>query len=97
MPVDLVWARTGNEEGEVDSYVKEVQKSLGLIWERVIPHDQKSEEGQNPCEKGDRSLVRKQQMERDHKFSPKWKGPFIVTRIVNRFQLEYDGKGTTHG
>ena len=32
-------------------------------------------------------------MDRDHKFSPKWKGPFKVVKIVNRFQVEYEEEG----
>ena len=39
-------------------------------------------------------MVAQQAVDRDHKFSPKWKGPFKVTKIVNMFQVEYEEEGT---
>ena len=32
-------------------------------------------------------------MERDHKSSPKWRGPFPVVRIENPFQVHYENRG----
>ena len=32
-------------------------------------------------------------MERDHKLSPKWRGPFPIIRIENPFQVHYEGRG----
>ena len=38
-------------------------------------------------------MVAKQKMEKDDKFSSNWKGPFVVTRIIGRFQIEYVDDG----
>ena len=32
-------------------------------------------------------------MERDHKLSPKWRGPFPIVRIENPFQVHYEDRG----
>ena len=32
-------------------------------------------------------------MERDHKLSPKWRGPFPIVKIENPFQVCYDDRG----
>ena len=32
-------------------------------------------------------------MKRDHKLSPKWRGPFPIVRIENPFQVHYEDRG----
>ena len=40
-------------------------------------------------------MVMMQTGEREHKLSPKWKGPFRVTKILNNFQVQYVEMGHT--
>ena len=74
--------------------MRALQRSFGQIKKNIAPHNQREPIGdQNPFKIGELVLLAQQAVDRDHKFSPKWKGPFKVTRIVNRFQIEYEEEG----
>ena len=47
----------------------------------------------NPFKEGDLILIYQQQMEKTHKLSPCWRGPFSIVKIPNTFQVIYFDKG----
>ena len=47
----------------------------------------------NPLKEGDLILIYQQQMEKTHKLSPRWRGPFSIVKIPNSFQGIYLDKG----
>ena len=97
LPTDVNRNEKEREDIGVEGYVKEVKKSLGQVWKEVAPRNQHPGEGENPFREGDKILVWRQVAERDHKFTPKWKGPYVVTKVIGKFQVEYeDGQGKRH-
>ena len=47
----------------------------------------------NPFKVGDLIYIFQQPMEREHKLTPKWHGPFKVLQIPNPFQVVYEDFG----
>ena len=47
----------------------------------------------NPFKERDLILIYQQQMEKTHKMSPRWRGPFSVIKIPNSFQVIYLDEG----
>ena len=54
---------------------------------------QKGERWENLFKVGELILIFQQPMKRDHKLSPKWRGPFPIIRIENPFQVHYEDRG----
>ena len=49
----------------------------------------------NPFKEGDLNLIYQQQMEKTHKLSPRWQGPFSIVKISNNsFQVIYIDEGS---
>ena len=91
LPVELIWPKKERGYREVSECVRNMQKSFKEIKQKIAPHNMKEPTNEeNPFKEGDRILVFQQAVDRDHKFSPKWKGPLTVTKIVNQFQVEYE-------
>ena len=69
-------------------------KELRKIREKVRPFNQNKEKvAINPFKEGNLILIHQQPMERTHKLSPKWRGPFKVNKILNPFQVQYEDEG----
>ena len=47
----------------------------------------------NPFKEGDLIIIYQQQMEKTHKLSPHWRGPFLIIKIPNSFQVIYLDEG----
>ena len=72
--------------------MRDLQKRLGEIRCTVTPFNkQQVKAKENPFIKvGELVLIFQQPMERDHKLSPKWRGPFPIVKIEKPFQVCYD-------
>merc|ERR1711976_397233 len=91
LPVELIWPRKEKGYREISEGVRNMQRSFKEIKQKIAPHNMKEPTNEeNPFKVGDKILVFQQAVDRDHKFSPKWKGPLTVTKIVNQFQVEYE-------
>ena len=79
-----------------EGYVKQLKRDLQDIRQklsRILGHDR--DQSINPFSVGDKVIIALLPQENTHKFMPKWKGPFLVTKVPNRFQIEYfDGSVT---
>ena len=91
LPVDLTHGRPAGGDQDVGGYVRDLRKRLNDIRRSVAPFDkQRGEKRENPFRIGELILIFQQPMERDHKLSPKWRGPFPIVRIENLFQVHYE-------
>ena len=94
LPVDLVHGEPARGSRDTGGYVKELQQRLQEIRRTVAPFNRQQEKAkENPFKVGELVLIFQQQMERDHKLSPKWRGPFPIIKIENPFQVCYDDQG----
>ena len=94
LPIDLTHGRPAEGMQDAGGYVRDLQKSLKEIRWSVAPFDKQQEEKkENPFKVGELILIFQQPMKRDHKLSPKWRGPFPVVRIENPFQVHYEYRG----
>ena len=77
-------------------YVKQLKRDLKDILQklsRVLGQD--LDQSDNPFAVGDKVIIAILPHENANKLMAKWKGPFTVTKIPNRFQIEYlDGSVT---
>ena len=69
--------------------LQDIRQKLG----RVL--GQEPNQSANPFSVGEKVIVAVLPHERTDKLMAKWKGPFIVTNISNRFQIEYMDDGVT--
>ena len=68
------------------------------IREKVGPFNKnKKKVATNPFKEGDIILIHQQPMERTHKLSLKWRGPYKVTKVSNPFQVQYNDEGREKG
>ena len=80
--------------------MKQLKRELGDIrakLSRILGQERNQEE--NPFSMGERVIITILPRENRNKLLAKWKGPFTITKIPNRFQIEYleDGvRRTTH-
>ena len=95
LPVDLIWPNTMKTEGTTD-FVKKMQKKWKKVRKVVMPFNQREGTGNNPFRIGDKILVVRQKQEKDNKLTPNWKGPYVVTRIPTRHQVEYLDEDSSH-
>ena len=88
IPADLI-PTPGNA-----GYAKDLGKELREIRKRVAPFNPATKRPTaNPFKEGDLFLIYQQQMEKTHKLSPRWQGPFSIVKIPNSFQVIYLNKG----
>ena len=60
-------------------FVKNMGRELREIRDKVLPFNKNKEKVTvNPFKEGDLILIHQQPMERTHKLSPKWQGPFRI-------------------
>ena len=94
LPIDLTHGRPAEGMQDARGYVRDLQKSSKEIRWSVAPFNKQREEKKgNPFKVRELILIFQQPMERDHKLSPKWRGPFPVVRIENHFKVHYEDRG----
>ena len=94
LPVDLIHGEPAKGSRDTGGYVKDLQKRPWEIRLTVAPFNKQQEKAkENPFKVGELVLIFQQPMQRDHKLSPKWRGPFHIIKIENPFQVCYDDRG----
>ena len=100
LPSDLSFAPAVSVMEDREGYVKQLKRELGDIrpkLSRILGQERNQE--QNPFSVGERVVITILPWENRNKLLAKWKGPFTITKVPNRFQIEYleDGvRRTTH-
>ena len=96
LPSDISYTPVTSLSNDREGYVKQLKRALKDIRQklsRVLGQDQ--DQSNNPFTVGDKVVIAILPHENANKLMAKWKGPFIITKIPNRFQIEYlDGNVT---
>ena len=94
LPTGLLHGTTSVGEHDKHRFVQNLGREFREIREKVGPFNRSKEKvDKNPFKEGDLALVNQQPMERTHKLSPRWRGPYEVTKVPNPFQVQYqDGE-----
>ena len=93
-PTDLTHGTESKKEQNQHQFMKNMGRELTEISEKVRPFNKNKEKvGTNPFKEGDLILIHQQPMERMHKRSPKWQGPFKDKKIPNPFLVHYEDEG----
>ena len=96
LPSDISYTPVTSLSNDREGYVKQLKRDLQDIRQklsRILGHDR--DQSNNPFSVGDKVIIALLPQDNTHKFMPKWKGPFLVTKVPNRFQIEYfDGSVT---
>ena len=95
LPLDISFTPVTSLSNDREGYVKQLKKDLQDIRQklgRVL--GQESDQSSNPFSIGEK-IIAVLPHERTDKLMAKWKGPFTVTKIPNRFQIEYLVDGIT--
>ena len=96
LPSDISFTPVPSLSNDRESYIKQLKRDLKDIRQklsRVLGQD--SEQSDNPFLVGDKVIIAILPHENANKLMAKWKGPFTITKIPNRFQIEYlDGSVT---
>ena len=94
LPMDLTHGRPAGGNQDVGGYVRDLRKHLNDIRRSVAPfNEQRGEKRENPFKIGELILIFQLPMERDHKLSPKWRGPSPIVRTEKPFQVHYEDRG----
>ena len=96
LPSDISFSPVTSLSNDREGYVKQLKKDLQDIRQklsRVL--GQEPNQSSNPFSVGEKIIVAVLPHERTDKLMAKWKGPFVVTNIPNRFQIEYTDNGIT--
>ena len=96
LPSDISYTPVTSLSNDREGYVKQLKRDVKDIRQklsRVLGQD--SDQSVNPFAVGDKVIITILPHENANKLMAKWKGPFTVTKIPNRFQIEYlDGSVT---
>ena len=90
LPSDISYTPVTSLSNDREAYVKQLKRDLQDIRQklsRILGHDR--DQSINPFLVGDKVIIALLPQENTHKFMPKWKGPFLVIKVPNRFQIEY--------
>ena len=90
LPSDISFTPVTSLSDDREGYVKQLKRDLQDIRQklsRVL--GQEADQSSNPFSVGEKIIVAVLPHERANKLMAKWKGPFTVTKIPNRFQVEY--------
>ena len=100
LPSDLSFAPAVSLMEDREGYFKQLKRELGDIrakLSRILGQEKNQEK--NPFSVGERVIITILPRENRNKLLAKWKGPFTITKVPNRFQIEYLENGinrTTH-
>ena len=96
LPSDISYTPVTSLSNNREGYVKQLKRDLKDIRQklsRVL--GQNLDQSDNPFAVGDKVIIAILPHENANRLMVKWKGPFTVTKIPNRFQIEYlDGSVT---
>ena len=70
------------------AYVDMVRQRLALTHQQMTPTP--APEASNPYHEGDLIFVMTTPPERTSKLAPRWKGPFVIKRVPNAYQVTYE-------
>ena len=70
------------------AYVDMIRQRLALTHQQMTPPP--APEAHNPYHEGDLIFVMTTPPERTNKLAPRWKGPFVVQRVPNAYQVTYE-------
>ena len=90
LPSDISYTPVTSLSNDREGYVKQLKRALRDIRQklsRVLGQDR--DQSNNPFAVGDKVVIAILPHENANKLMAKWKGPFIVTKIPNGFQIEY--------
>ena len=96
LPSDLSFAPAVSVMEDWEGYVKQLKRELGDIrakLSRILGQEKNQEK--NPFSIGGHVIITILPRENRNKLIAKWKGPFTITKVPNRFQIEYLGNGVT--
>ena len=74
------------------SYVEVLRQCLSLTHQQMTPPPAPA--ATNPYQEGSLIFVLTTPPERTNKLAPRWKGPFMVTRVPNPYQVVYEDGST---
>ena len=100
LPSDLSFAPVVSVMEDREGYVKQLKREFGDIrakLSRILGQEKNQEK--NPFSVGERVVITILPRENRNKLLAKWKGPFTIKKVPNRFQIEYLENGinrTTH-
>ena len=96
LPSDISFTPVTSLSNDREGYVKQLKRDLNNIRQelsRVL--GQNIDQSVNPFAVGDKVIIAVLPHENANELMAKWKGPFTVKKIPNRFQIEYlDGNVT---
>ena len=70
------------------AYVDMVRQRLAITHQQMTPTP--APEASNPYHEGDLIFVMTTPPERTSKLAPRWKGPFVIQRVPNAYQVTYE-------
>ena len=96
LPSDISYTPVTSLLNDREGYVKQLKRDLKDIWQKLSRIlGQNLDQSDNPFSVGDKVIIAILPHENANKLMAKWKGPFTVTKIPNRFQIEsLDGSVT---
>ena len=96
LPSDLSFAPAVSVMKNREGYVKQLKRELGDIrvkLSRILGQEKNQEK--NSFSVGERVIITILPRENRNELLAKWKGPFTITKVPNRFQIEYLENGIT--
>ena len=96
LPSDISYTPVTSLSNDWEGYVKQLKCDLKDIRQKLSRIlGQNLDQSDNPFSVGDKVIIAILPHEKANKLMAKWKGPFTVKKIPNRFQIEYlDGSIT---
>ena len=90
LPSDISFTPVTSLSDDREGYVKQLKRDLQDIRQKLCRVlGQNVNQSENPFLVGEKVVVAILPHERADKLMAKWKGPFTMTKIPNRFQIEY--------
>ena len=96
LPSDLAYTSATSLSNDREGYLKQLKRALKDIRQklgRILGQNQDQKE--NPFSVGDKVIIAILPHENAHKLMAKRKGPFVVNKIPNQFQIEYSDGNVT--
>ena len=96
LPSDISYTPVTSLSNDREGYVKQLKRALTDIRQKLSQIlGQDKDQSKNPFSIGDKVVIAILPHENTNKLMAKWKGPFLVTKIPDRFQIEYLDGDTT--
>ena len=90
LPSDISFTPVTSLSNDREGYVKQLKRDLKDIRQKLSQVlGQDMDQNANPFKVGEKVIIAILPHENAIKLMAKWKGPFIITKIPNRFQIEY--------